>query len=694
MGTSLSRQNAAVEEADVSLSHPYKYPPRTGTYFGTHFIMGGERFDTPQPEAYLFGENGDLNFLGSRPTAFPYPPPQANEPTKTLKSLINIRKESVRFVKASDSTQKNSNGSTNEPCHSYNIEFVFDADAKCAIQIFYFCTEEVTATGLTYVPRDPKMTSDVYHCKRGVNQTFLQTSHVFNPTLYSNDLSYSSDRDVYPIVIQCVADEGPDDSKQSHTTICVVDHHSDGTFGLRALKQKIFVDGLCYLLQEIYGIENKCNNKVNIDDETEDNSGECVICMSDTRDTLILPCRHLCLCNSCADSLRYQANNCPICRAPFRALLQIRAVQKSSSGAHINITSPQQQAIQDTNAENVPHGYVAVSLIEALNGPSPNSTSIKSQLDMVGTDPHENESIKSAAELNRCDDSINDKARTTKDKNIPPEIKMSVLLPKEDNNNSKGQREKGQRPKNGQTTKQQNRDSLHLVNEKNANNLQPTEQDDDSETENLSPLLYHKNKKSQLKHGKKVANASSTGAGTATATTQFQTQTAQTALHIDGINESIDDTDTDLDERDNDKSIRSIGKQRDNADTDGNNICSTEDSDYFTPEDPHTTILSPLCPDKNKDKTRSKESLSSSAAPSPLVALKDSSLPDSPSSSADSYSSSSSTRKLLSAPIHELQTQTTATTATIPTPSLAASRIIDIKVRDDKKISIEKAVDV
>jgi hypothetical protein len=40
----------------------------TGSYFGSHFIMGGERFDTPQPEAYLFGENADLNFLGSRPT--------------------------------------------------------------------------------------------------------------------------------------------------------------------------------------------------------------------------------------------------------------------------------------------------------------------------------------------------------------------------------------------------------------------------------------------------------------------------------------------------------------------------------------------------------------------------------------------------------------------------------------------------
>lgn len=29
--------------------------------------MGGERFETPQPEQYLFGDNADLNFLGSKP---------------------------------------------------------------------------------------------------------------------------------------------------------------------------------------------------------------------------------------------------------------------------------------------------------------------------------------------------------------------------------------------------------------------------------------------------------------------------------------------------------------------------------------------------------------------------------------------------------------------------------------------------
>src|SRR6218665_3522583 len=65
-----------------------------------------------------------------------------------------------------------------------------------------------------------------------------------------------------------------------------------------------------------------------MDDEFEDSGSECVICMCETRDTLILPCRHLCLCNCCADNLRYQASNCPICRVKFCALLQIRAIRR------------------------------------------------------------------------------------------------------------------------------------------------------------------------------------------------------------------------------------------------------------------------------------------------------------------------------------------------------------------------------
>lgn len=62
---------------------------------------------------------------------------------------------------------------------------------------------------------------------------------------------------IIPIAIHCVAEEGSDEPKQSHTTIAVLEKHSDGSYVLKALKQKLYVDGLCYLLQEIYGIENK-----------------------------------------------------------------------------------------------------------------------------------------------------------------------------------------------------------------------------------------------------------------------------------------------------------------------------------------------------------------------------------------------------------------------------------------------------
>ena len=62
--------------------------------------------------------------------------------------------------------------------------------------------------------------------------------------------------DLLPVAVHCVAEEG-DEPRQSHLTIGIVEKQSDGQWALKAIKQKLFVDGLCYLLQEIYGIENK-----------------------------------------------------------------------------------------------------------------------------------------------------------------------------------------------------------------------------------------------------------------------------------------------------------------------------------------------------------------------------------------------------------------------------------------------------
>ncbi|XP_048479551.1 E3 ubiquitin-protein ligase MGRN1 isoform X2 [Plutella xylostella] len=651
MGALTSRQNAGVEEADVVSNHAYKYPPRSGNYFGTHFIMGGERFDTPQPEAYLFGENADLNFLGCRPTPFPYPPPQSNEPTKTLKSLVNIRKESLRFVrcpepvgkladdnKIGDGPPKSAEG--NGKGTYYNIEFTFDCDARVAITIFYFCTEEVTPTGVVYYPRDSAMTSPTYHYKKGANQQFCQISHVFDPARHADDeLGYSPEREVIPVAIYCVVDEGQDEIRQSHTTIAVVEKHTDGTYVLKALKQKLFVDGLCYLLQEIYGIENKnLDTKPTSDSETEDGGSECVICMCDARDTLILPCRHLCLCNSCGDSLRYQANNCPICRAPFRALLQIRALQRLPASA------PAPPHNTDGSMENIPAGYTAVSLIEALNGPhaapprappaplapaiaSPDTDTAEQAAEVLNRSQLDRGSSASLASVSR-----KNKDEKRANQPIPPEFRMSVLLAREEARADahspllaaaalNGERTASKLSLCADYTEQPEQDGDSEPEVAAAEDAEP-EAAPDSDAERLSPLLTNAN------------NGTSEPMNGPTSALRLE---APKLAHID---------DTDTEEQEPAKQSEGRGEVESPP--------IAEDSDYFTPEDTNTTILTvPNTAKCNNDDSKSAECTPQRwALPHHVTSLPGTPLSQSSvRSSGESYSSTSSTRQLLTQPV-------------------------------------------
>lgn len=92
-----------------------------------------------------------------------------------------------------------------------------------------------------------------------------------------------------------------------------------------------------------------------ISNRNTSNENPCVICLTDIRNVLLLPCRHLCLCGSCAENLKFQSANCPICRIPFRALLQINALHHHH---HSN---------NDENENDDEYIYESISLIDALN---------------------------------------------------------------------------------------------------------------------------------------------------------------------------------------------------------------------------------------------------------------------------------------------------------------------------------------
>uniref|UniRef100_A0A8C3AUF7 E3 ubiquitin-protein ligase n=1 Tax=Cyclopterus lumpus TaxID=8103 RepID=A0A8C3AUF7_CYCLU len=366
MGALTSRQNIGVEEVDIPSSSVYRYPPKSGSYFASHFIMGGEKFDSTHPEGYLFGENTDLNFLGTRPVAFPYAAPPPQEPVKTLRSLINIRKDTLRLVRCSEDLKLPGDEEAAKNRASYNVEFTFDADTQVAITIYYQAIEEFHNGVPVYLPQDGSLQSETVHFKRGVGQHFCLPSHTVNLSEWADEeLLFDMDKEVFPMVVQAVVDEGEEHLGHSHILLATFE---------KVRKTLFVVDGVSYLLQEIYGIENKYNSQESkvADDEISDNSAECVVCLSDVRDTLILPCRHLCLCNACADTLRYQANCCPICR--LQALLQIRAMRKklsplSPTSFNPVITSQTSDSEEHSASEHIPPGYEVVSLLEALNGP-------------------------------------------------------------------------------------------------------------------------------------------------------------------------------------------------------------------------------------------------------------------------------------------------------------------------------------
>lgn len=129
----------------------------------------------------------------------------------------------------------------------------------------------------------------------------------------------------FPVVIE-IRTVDSSKKEQVQTTLCSIERSVDQTsvLLLKPLKQKLIVAGVTYLMQEIFGLENK---EIEHHSSLDENGGECIICMANPRDTVILPCRHLCICNGCAETLRYKLNNCPICRSPFKALLKLRTIR-------------------------------------------------------------------------------------------------------------------------------------------------------------------------------------------------------------------------------------------------------------------------------------------------------------------------------------------------------------------------------
>ena len=62
--------------------------------------------------------------------------------------------------------------------------------------------------------------------------------------------------------------------------------------------------------------------------DTSMDGGLCLICCSEKRNTIFLPCKHACCCNKCGSEIKYRFKPCPICKTPIDDLLIVNSDEK------------------------------------------------------------------------------------------------------------------------------------------------------------------------------------------------------------------------------------------------------------------------------------------------------------------------------------------------------------------------------
>ncbi|XP_029130408.1 probable E3 ubiquitin-protein ligase LUL4 isoform X2 [Cajanus cajan] len=270
-------------------------------------------FYQPQPGAWP----------AARPSSSSSPPPYVDHQTaKKIKNYVNVHKDTLRLEVDEDN-----------PDH-HLISFVFDALYDGSITIFYFAKEEEKCR---FVPLIPEAFEPIrIPFQKGVGQKFSQTSGTGIDLGFFelDDLSKPSPgEDVFPLVI-CAetslktssADEAPGDcllDASPHMQITqgvLVKSNGGDPFLIKVVRQILWIDGVRYELRELYGIGS--SSAADFDDN--DPGKECVICMTEPKDTAVLPCRHMCMCGECAKALRLQSNKCPICRQSIEELIEIK----------------------------------------------------------------------------------------------------------------------------------------------------------------------------------------------------------------------------------------------------------------------------------------------------------------------------------------------------------------------------------
>ncbi|KAB2066437.1 hypothetical protein ES319_A09G160400v1 [Gossypium barbadense] len=302
--------------------YPNTNPPQYYQYPG--YYQPQPPVPLPLPAPYDHHHRGGPHMEPANWGRYPYvpmvPPPPVpyieHQKAVTIRNDVNLKKETLKLVPDEENAGK------------FLVSFTFDATVAGRMTVIFFAKE---GEDCNLTPMKESILPPVtVPFEQGLGQKFRQPSGtgIDFSMFEESELLKVDDASIYHLAVKAEAlpvnQSGPDGNQvagamNSQITQAVFEKEK-GEYHARVVKQILWVNGMRYELQEIYGIGNSVDNGVDANDPGK----ECVICLSEPRDTTVLPCRHMCMCSSCAKVLRCQTNRCPICRQPVERLLEIK----------------------------------------------------------------------------------------------------------------------------------------------------------------------------------------------------------------------------------------------------------------------------------------------------------------------------------------------------------------------------------
>lgn len=188
---------------------------------------------------------------------------------------ISIQKSSCRLIKDSSSDM-------------LAISFVFSTKSDGVISIYFFAQEFInTDDNIQYFSLDPRSpTPTIIDVFAGESQE-LMSSFTLNLSLFNENEKNFKDFATIPI---CIAIETPQITLVNYMKI-------DGNALIDTKKMYWKFDEV-FEVKDIFYMDHF----------------ECTLCLMEHGNIMLVPCRHVCLCQKCFDMLQKTGKKCPICR--------------------------------------------------------------------------------------------------------------------------------------------------------------------------------------------------------------------------------------------------------------------------------------------------------------------------------------------------------------------------------------------